>query len=191
MSGDEAFLARWSRRKRAAAEAERRKPASPQAAPETEPPATADPDAPMPPALPPIEEISAATDVRTFLAPGVPAALTRAALRRAWTVDPEIRDFIGLSENSWDFTAPDGVPGFGSLTADEVRRVAAEFFDPKPAETAPPLPCIPETQPDPPSAISEEPDTSETNIAAAQHEDSPVEPPRSLARRRHGGALPQ
>ena len=29
--------------------------------------------------------------------------------------DPVIRDFIGLSENSWDFNAPDGIPGFGSL----------------------------------------------------------------------------
>lgn len=29
--------------------------------------------------------------------------------------DPVIRDFIGLSENSWDFTDPDSIPGFGSL----------------------------------------------------------------------------
>jgi hypothetical protein len=41
--------------------------------------------------------------------------LTQAALRRAWAADPTIRDFIGLSENSWDFTAPDGVPGFGPM----------------------------------------------------------------------------
>ena len=36
--------------------------------------------------------ITAATDIRAFLAPGVPAELTRAALRRAWTADPAIRD---------------------------------------------------------------------------------------------------
>jgi hypothetical protein len=44
--------------------------------------------------------------------------LTRAALRRAWSADQAIRDFIGLSENSWDFNAPEGVPGFGSLATD-------------------------------------------------------------------------
>src|SRR5207245_615081 len=57
---------------------------------------------------------------------GVPAALTRAALRRAWSADPAIRDFIGLSENSWDFTAPGGVAGFGPLTAEDARRLLAQ-----------------------------------------------------------------
>ena len=65
--------------------------------------------------LPPIESITAATDIRAFLAPGVPEELTRAALRRVWVTDPTIRDFVGLAENQWDFTNPDGVPGFGSL----------------------------------------------------------------------------
>jgi hypothetical protein len=41
-----------------------------------------------------------------------PADLTRATLRRAWSADPAMRGFIGLSENSWDFNATDGVPGF-------------------------------------------------------------------------------
>jgi hypothetical protein len=54
-------------------------------------------------ALPPIESIGAESDIRCFLAPGVPVELTRAALRRAWVVDPRIRDFVGLSENSSDF----------------------------------------------------------------------------------------
>ena len=49
------------------------------------------------------ESIVAESDVRAFLAPGVPPELTRAALRRTWSADPKIRDFIGLSENSWDF----------------------------------------------------------------------------------------
>src|SRR5215469_10000005 len=76
--------------------------------------------------LPPIESIGAASDIRPFLAPGVPADLTRAALRRAWSTDPAIRDFIGLSENSWDFNAPDGVPGFGSLTPQRLARMTGE-----------------------------------------------------------------
>jgi hypothetical protein len=46
---------------------------------------------------------------------GVPADLTRAALRRAWASDPAIRDFIGIAENQWDFNDPNGIPGFGPL----------------------------------------------------------------------------
>ena len=72
--------------------------------------------------LPPIESIGAGSDILPFLASGVPADLTRAALRRAWSTDPAIRDFIGLSENSWDFDAQDGVRGFGSLTTDSPRQ---------------------------------------------------------------------
>jgi hypothetical protein len=59
--------------------------------------------------LPPIGSIGAASDIRPFLEPGVPQDLARAALRRAWTVDPAIRDFVGLSENSWDFNASGAV----------------------------------------------------------------------------------
>ena len=76
--------------------------------------------------LPPIESIGAGTDIRPFLAPGVPADLTRAALRRAWLTDPAIHDFIGLSENSWDFNAQDGVPGFGSPTHQLSARMTGE-----------------------------------------------------------------
>jgi hypothetical protein len=62
--------------------------------------------------LPSIESITAETDIRAFLAPGVPPALTQAALRRAWVVDPKIRDFIEIAENQWDFTVTGGAPGF-------------------------------------------------------------------------------
>jgi hypothetical protein len=79
--------------------------------------------------LPPIESITATTDIRAFLAPGVPLELTRAALRRAWVVDPKIRSFIGIAENQWDFTAPETIPGFGPLKAiDDVRRLVADVF---------------------------------------------------------------
>jgi hypothetical protein len=81
------------------------------------------------PSLPPIESIGAGSDIRPFLAPGVPADLTRAALRRAWSADPAIRDFIGLSENSWDFNGPDGVPGFGSPTTDGPGRLLARKME--------------------------------------------------------------
>jgi hypothetical protein len=77
--------------------------------------------------LPPIESIGAGSDIRPFLASGVPADLTRAALRRAWSTDLAIRDFIGLSENSWDFNARDSIPGFGALTTDGPRRLLARM----------------------------------------------------------------
>ena len=69
--------------------------------------------------LPSIEAIAGDTDVRGFLQSGVPGELTRAALRRAWTSDPAIRDFVGIAENQWDFNDPNAIPGFGPLPATE------------------------------------------------------------------------
>jgi hypothetical protein len=72
-----------------------------------------------PTSLPSIDSITADTDVIAFLKSGVPTALTRAALRRAWTSDPAIRDFIGIADNQWDFNDPNGISGFGRLDAAE------------------------------------------------------------------------
>ena len=129
MSDPKDFLARWSQRKLS--------PEAPKPAPEEKTtalpageqgrPAAPDPEFDIT-SLPSLESIGANSDIRAFLQRGVPASLTRAALRRAWSSDPAIRDFVGLSENSWDFNAPDSIPGFGSLDADEVRQVAARFF---------------------------------------------------------------
>jgi Protein of unknown function (DUF3306) len=67
--------------------------------------------------LPSIDAITGDTDIRAFLRSQVPAALTRAALRKAWVSDPAIRDFIGIAENQWDFNDPAAMPGFGPLQA--------------------------------------------------------------------------
>jgi hypothetical protein len=40
---------------------------------------------------------------------------------RALIEDPAIRNAVGLAENSWDFNAPDGVPGFGPILVAETR----------------------------------------------------------------------
>jgi hypothetical protein len=142
MAGDdEGFLTRWSRRKREA-ETTAPEPAEPAAAPEAsdQPPASEPPDvADIVAQLPPIDEITAATDIRAFLAPGVPSELRLAALRRAWSADPAIRDFIGLAENQWDFNAPDGVPGFGSLVdPEQVRQLLAKVVGGDTTETPTP-----------------------------------------------------
>jgi hypothetical protein len=147
MSEPENFITRWSRRKREAAE---------EAAAAT-PPATSGVadfaragdeqrnanDAPAAPSavsepstsaqdwtkLPPIETITAESDIRAFLAPGVPAELTRAALRRVWATDPKIRDFIGLADYDWDFNMPGAIPGFGPLEmTDELRRQVVQMI---------------------------------------------------------------
>jgi hypothetical protein len=65
--------------------------------------------------LPSIDSITLDTDIRAFLQAGVPEDLKRSALRRAWTTNPAIRDFIGIAENQWDFNDPNGIPGFGPL----------------------------------------------------------------------------
>jgi hypothetical protein len=149
MSEGENFVARWSRRKRQAEQdLQARKPA-PASTPDRDTDTTGDANEPgaartsaacaeasadssAPPfdlaRLPPLESITAESDVRAFLAPGVPPELTRAALRRVWTADPAIRDFIGLAENAWDFNDPDSISGFGTLEmTEELRRQVARI----------------------------------------------------------------
>ena len=141
MSEPENFVARWSRLKRDTAKEETQadgvrsdlKPgeitdAVEQGAQAKSPEAGQLPEPAFDPAtLPPIESITADSDIRAFLQSGVPADLTKAALRRVWTTDPAIRDFIGIAENQWDFTDPTAMPGFGPLEAtDDVRELVAQ-----------------------------------------------------------------
>jgi hypothetical protein len=134
---EEDFLKRWARRKREVAEAEKPIPneeAAPSVgAPDNQAAQGSDDklDAEFDPAsLPPIDSINAVSDVTAFLRAGVPAELTRAALRRVWTADPAIRDFVGLAENAWDFTDPNAMPGFGPLESTaEVRQMIADLVE--------------------------------------------------------------
>jgi Protein of unknown function (DUF3306) len=143
MTEPEGFLSRWSRLKRdadadapekAGVNDEREQSAEDEKSSSVVAGANTDKMASVLPSidlskLPPIESITATTDIRAFLAPGVPLELSRAALRRAWVADPNIRTFIGIAENQWDFTAPESIPGFGSLTAvDDVRKLLADVF---------------------------------------------------------------
>lgn len=142
MSEREKFIERWSRRKQEAENEAKQsdaiEPKSNVADPSAgEPreensalPAQEDRPAFDPKSLPPLDSISATTDIRAFLAAGVPEELKQAALQRAWRADPAIRDFIGLSENSWDFNDPNGIHGFGPLEVTEQMKAAVEaMFD--------------------------------------------------------------
>jgi hypothetical protein len=191
---EENFFARWSRRKREAEPKAHGPAALPQELPAKPRPSEGTPSpAATAEKLPPLEAIDPSTDIRGFLAEGVPAALSRAALRRAWASDPAIRDFIGLAENAWDFNAPDGVAGFGPLGADEIRRLLAAADDAPAAlatkaETAPAAtePAPPQPAADPFSGESGEPSPGVAEAAVAPDVQQAPSPPR-----RHGRALPQ
>jgi hypothetical protein len=79
--------------------------------------------------LPPVESIGPKTNIRAFLRPDVPQVIHVAAVRRAWRMDPAIRDFREMAENDWDFTAVGGVLGFGALDPDfDAQAMAAQML---------------------------------------------------------------
>lgn len=135
MSESEGFLSRWSRLKSETSRATG-DPAiepladgpSPHSAADS---ATASPTPAVDLAsLPPVESIGPGTDIRAFLQAGVPAELVRAALRSAWSTDPQIREFIEIADNQWDFNAEDGIPGFGALgVADASRSLVSRALE--------------------------------------------------------------
>lgn len=132
MSDPENLLARWSRRKSDSRADARDVDATVRDAEAAAPGLGSAPpaEAALPvdlASLPALDSIGPGTDLRAFLGRGVPAELARVALRRGWSADPAIRDFVGLSENSWDFNAPGGIPGFGALEPGEVQRLLARL----------------------------------------------------------------
>jgi hypothetical protein len=215
---DEQFLARWSRRKQEAKAGY----AEPAPGETTEPNGAASSDRAVAEPilaetelsnLPPIEAIDAATDITAFLRQGIPQELSRAALRRAWSTDPAIRDFVGLAENAWDFNDPNAMPGFGPLdySAEQVdvlvRRIvggaartaeslpnalgqaAGDAMQSAPAETSvaqlsSPMNEIADPRPLDKSAAAELPTNSAASQPVAAGEETP------FPRRTHGGALP-
>ena len=155
-------------------------------------------------------------NIRGFLEAGVPGDLTRAALRRAWSLDPAIRDFVGLSENSWDFNAPGTMAGFGPIDGEEVERLLTQLLgEPDtiatvvhPSVTSPLAEnSQPADEPDPVNAESmasakgQKLDFDEIDVASDVTQQGGAAPPQSeLASpgcpspslpRGHGGASPQ
>jgi hypothetical protein len=189
---EEDFLKRWSRRKRSSAEGAKAVPESAPVGTEASPHAPEEVIAGAEPAfdpatLPPIDSITAVSDISAFLQKGVPAELTRAALRHVWTADPAIRDFIGLAENAWDFTDPNAMPGFGPLeSSDEVRRMIADLVDRIGEAAKPGAPEVKTEQAqaeinsndsnllDPPAATEPQSDHAASSTAAAQNSDDQV-----------------
>jgi hypothetical protein len=176
MSEPENFLTRWSRRKRVA-DAAPEQPAPASAAtsetPIQEPtrerkPPVAGAPAFDPASLPSLDSIGAQTDIRAFLQAGVPNDLKLAALRRAWSADPAIRDFKGLAENDLDFNDPNGIMGFGKLDpGTDVKKMLAQLFGETPRPDEPPAEI-------PATAEELTPESSKSSLRAA--EDAAADP---------------
>ncbi|QCK86952.1 DUF3306 domain-containing protein [Phreatobacter aquaticus] len=127
MSGsDEGFLSRWSRLKREP---------EPEAPEVVEPPPAPASDLAksveeIVAALPRIEDLLPGQSLSGFMQAGVPVDLKNAALRRMWTIDPAIRDFVGEAlDYAYDYNTPGGAPGFGPMitSPDQVNEVLAMF----------------------------------------------------------------
>lgn len=200
------FLSRWSRRKQAIARGEApvelappEAVAPPVAVPEAAPAAESAvvEDAPFDIAsLPSIESLTAESDITAFLVRGVPQALQRQALRRIWSLDAGIRDFVGPADYAWDFNAPDGVPGFSLDLPGDVKKLLAQAIgappEPEPeAQEGAEIPAEPEGAP---AEVAEaEPAPPSLPAAAAPPdapEAAPVEPEPAPRPRRHGSAMP-
>lgn len=220
----EGFLSRWSRRKRDAverpvAEVAPDAPLAEGTLPEALPEAQAEdqqspgraacpiPEVPEidPASLPPVESLTIESDFAQFLRPGVPTLLRNAALRRMWSLDPAIRDFIGPVDYQWDFNTPGGLPfGFSNELVGDVSKLLAQAIG-KIEELAPDdAPEQAQAEAEPPEPVPDAAPVPEDHMPAlvaqgAGEDAAKAEtPPELLAdldpplvpRRRHGGALP-
>lgn len=214
MTDPDNFLSRWSRRKREVGEGKETNETDEMpvgSAPEAQPgrPTPVPDGAPIPKfdeeSLPPIEAISAETDITAFMRADVPEKLKLAALRRAWLADPAIRDFMGPTENYWDAAGPDGIPGFGDLDPNlDVKRLVAELFGEAPRQDTPSeseadgvadSPALTIQNPleaanAPQAALTAE-NVPQRNENAAPQIEPAESPPQKKFVRRHGGAMPQ
>jgi hypothetical protein len=222
---DEGFLKRWSRKKREPGPESQSAPAQPPPSnlppqagegsasslspaqrgkvgigatpPQPGPNATPDEEAIDPATLPPVESLGPDSDYTVFLKKGVPEALKLAALRKAWTSDPFIRDFRSPAiDYGWDFTTPD----YSLRAGDDVSKMVDEILPPaagKGEKHADPAPSAPQAPPPEAAAgVKAAPadvKSPEKTAAADGVPPSPLsaqsDPPSS--RRKHGGALPK
>jgi len=235
MTGTEGFIQRWSRLKRLPEQPSQSEPSGGETPPgaedsighfshegEASPQQGGQQAEPGfdPTTLPSIDSIAVDNDVRMFLQSGVPEDLKRSALRRMWVTDPAICNFIGVAENQWDFTDPEGIPGFGPMReTDDVAALVAHALGRREAipggiarvslseefGTAPQpsnLPDAPESDPAEPHLVQAPSDPVEGKIRARIENDEQslslggddrtrFNQEETPRRRGHGGALPK
>lgn len=190
---EEGFLSRWSRRKRAIESGEAlAEPATAEPVPiaESRPPVPDDPPFDIT-TLPPVETLTIDSDFTAFLRKEVPEMLKRAALRKAWALDPAIRDFVGPAEYAWDYNAPDGVPGSSLNLIGNTKEMLARILGaPEEDEPGAPPAATAETIPEPPARIEQDappPALADSDDARRIAEAAESPAPSS---RRHGTATP-
>lgn len=227
------ILSRWSRRKRAVQaaeeaaqrEAEQAARAAALPSPEAEtslPAVSAQGDPAMLPGaadeadalaeaiarLPKLEDLTAQTDLAPFLRAGIPSALRNAALRKMWSVDPGIRDFVSEARDyAYDWNTPGGVPGLGPMLPTDDIKAMVERVMTGPPPSAPVATDPSQTEPADETGVAAEaelpaelpaaapPDPDEAMAQAAPNP-SPdqveaFQSPAIVSRlRRHGGAMP-
>jgi hypothetical protein len=189
---EEGFFSRWSRRKRAGEAGQAIEEPAPGPAAETPPVVVEAEEEPFDiTTLPPIESLTLESDIAAFLRKGVPAVLQRAALRRAWSLDPAIRDFVGPADYAWDYNAVDGVPGASLTLTGNIKEMLAQAFGPAPDEDAASQPSVEVAAPTddaPPAQAADTPPEPPVTLVEAP-ESEPVAATVSTGRR-HGSALP-
>ena len=111
--------------------------------------------------LPRLEDLTAESELTAFLRKGVPEALKKAALRRMWSLDPAIRDFVGPAEYAWDYNNPGSIPGFGTVAAETpMARLAAQAMSVGKAADSPQVLGEQGSQPEPPARPAALPQSS-------------------------------
>ena len=214
------FLRGWSKRKLAAKRqtAPRREDAEPEvkAEPETVPAQVEqdDADEEVVAALPPLDDIIDGSDIKPFLAKGVPAKLRNAAMRRLWMATPGVRDYSDPAvDYAWDWNAPGGVPGGGGVLSESgVAKMLKDLIggrqDPPPEESVAAVPAetdltaieAPEqaevkVEDDVASSPIRRSDTDKSEEALTSTGDETIRVGETSARnlpspRRHGSAIP-
>lgn len=110
---DERFLSRWSRLKEEAR-------AEPQAAPA----AVADTKAEEAPAVPPVDELTLASDYRPFFHPKIEEGVRRAALKKLFS-DPHFNVMDGLDVYIDDYSKSDPLPEAMLAQLEQARKILA------------------------------------------------------------------
>jgi len=174
-TGDEPFLARWSRLKAHARHPEPGPPPEPGALGNDEPPAApaavdaASPEGPPAPVqLPDLEQLHEDSDYSAFLTPGVDAELKKRALRKLFH-SPKFNVFDGLDTYRDDFTS---FPALGSIVTADMRyhleraaRALAERAADAISSDAPPADT-------PPPAVTHEPPAPADRLIARNEDDA-------------------
>jgi hypothetical protein len=165
---DKSFLSRWSQRKQEAKQPERDTPApeadappAPVAESETEPEFDLS-------SLPKLEDLTPSTDITAFLRKGVPESLRNAALRKAWALDPAIRDYVNPAlDYAYDWNTPGGVPGSSEIGAGvDIARMVSQIMGGGESPTEPEVSAEPGSAPASDPAHSAASDPPEPDLPA-------------------------